>query len=181
MLTVLFISCSWAQEASSTKEEGSTLDVAIAYYEQIIVTAAVQIPEEYYTFRPTTEVRSLGELLAHIAQSNFAMVAIAKGESDSVWDITPTKLEVIKALKKSFEHLLEARENMTKAEKKKLVQFMGAMQPAGGVLDSSVLHSLIHYGNVIVYMRLKGLVPPSWEDVDIKNDSYSLKKKSEEE
>jgi len=180
LLTVLFINCTWAQETSSTEEQGSTLDIAIAYYEQIIVTAAVQIPEEYYSFRPTPEVRSLGELLAHIAISNFEMVAIAKDESDPVLEITLTKPEIIKALKKSFEYLLEARKNMTKAEKEKLVQFMGLMQPAGGVLDSSVLHSLIHYGNVIVYMRLKGLVPPSWEDVELENDSYSLKKKSKE-
>ena len=179
--TVLFINCAWSQETSSTPAQGSTLDVAIAYYEQIIVTAATQIPEEYYSFRPTPEVRSLAELMAHIAESNFEMVAIAKDESEPISEITLTKPKIIQALKKSFKYLLEARKNMTKAQKEKMVQFMGSMQPAGGVLDSSILHSLIHYGNVIVYMRLKGLVPPSWEDVELEDDSYSLKKGSKKE
>ncbi len=100
------------------------------------------------------------------------MIAIARGESESISEIVPTKPEIIKALKKSFERLLKARENMTKIEKEMLVKFIRVMQLAGGILDSSVLHSLIHYSNVIVHMRLKGIVLPSWKDVDVENDSY---------
>lgn len=175
---VFFINFSWAQEKSLTKEQISAIDVAAAYYEQIIVIAATQIPEAYYSFRPTPEVRSMGELIAHIAEENFEMVATAKGESAPISEINLTKPEIIKGLKKSFNYLLEARKNMTKEQKGTLVEFMGTMQPASGVLDSSVLHSLNHYGNLVVYMRLKGLVPPSWESVNLEDNSLSLQKKS---
>lgn len=177
LCTIFFINFSWAQEKKSSEEQVSSIDVAAAYFEQIIVIAATKIPEAYYSFRPTPKVRSLGELIAHIAESNFEMVAIAKGESASSPKIPLTKSEIIKALKKSFKSLSEARKNMTKAQKETLVQFLGMKQPAGGVLDSSVLHSLQHYGNLVVYMRLKDIVPPSWEDVNLEDESLSLKKK----
>ncbi len=99
--------------------------------------------------------------MAHIAESNFQMAAIAKGETAPVTEVAPTKTEVVKALKESFEYSAEARKNMTQERKETLVKFMGNTQPAGNVLDFSVFHSLQHYGNVIVYMRLKGLIPPS--------------------
>ena len=119
------------------------------------------MPEEYYTFRPTPEVRSFGELISHIAESNFEMAAIALGEAAPMQKVAPTKTEALEAIKSSFDYLAKARENMTKQQKETMVKFMGGSQPAGNVLDFTIFHSLQHYGNVIVYMRLKGMVPPS--------------------
>jgi uncharacterized damage-inducible protein DinB len=160
-LTTLFLNFSWSQEINLPEEPMASVDIAALYVPNTIITAAKQMPEEYYTFRPTQEVRSFGELMAHIAESNFEMAAIGKGETAPVLDVVPTKTEVIKALEDSFDYSAKAREDMTKERKEILVKFMGGTQPAGNVLDFSVFHSLQHYGNVIVYMRLKGLIPPS--------------------
>ncbi len=59
---------------------------------------------------------------------------------------------------------------MTTQRKETMVKFMGGNQPAGNVLDFSVFHSLQHYGNVIMYMRMKGLVPPSSQPENPGND-----------
>ena len=161
IMTILLFNYTWSQQGDIPEEPMTSVDIAALYVPQLIITAAKQMPEEYYSFRPTPDVRSFGELMAHIAESNFEMTAIAKGESPPVTKVNPTKTEIIKALETSFDYAAKTRTEMTKEQKETLVQFMGAKQPAGNVLDFSVFHSLQHYGNVIVYIRLKGLIPPS--------------------
>jgi uncharacterized damage-inducible protein DinB len=163
LLTSLFFNVSWAQEIKLPEKPMASVDIAALYIPGTIIKAAEQMPEDYYTFRPTQEVRSFGELIAHIAESNFEMSAIAMGEDSPMLKVVPTKTEALEALKKSFDYYAKARENMTQQRRETLIKFMGGSQPAGNVLDFSVFHCLQHYGNVIVYMRLKGLVPPSSE------------------
>ena len=164
VLTIFFFNFSWAQEGNLPDEPMSSVDFAAPYVLQTIITAARQMPEDYYTFRPTAEVRSFGELMAHIAESNFIMTAIAKGEASPVIEVVPTKAEVIKALEISADYYAKARSQMSKERKKEVVKFMGNEHTAGNVLDFLIFHSLQHYGNVIVYMRLKGLIPPSSQE-----------------
>ena len=164
LFTIGIFNASCAQELKSTQKPMASVDIASLYTPATIIAAAQQMPEEFYSFRPTPELRSFGELIAHIAESNFQMVAIAKGEVNPMSKVATTKTEVIEALKKSFDYAAEARKNMTTEQKEKMVKFMGGDQPAGNVIDFSVFHSLQHYGNVIVYMRLKGLVPPSSQE-----------------
>lgn len=164
LLTTLFLNFSYAQEVNLPEEPMASVDIAALYVPNTIITAAKQMPEEFYTFRPTPEVRSFGELMLHIAESNFEMTAIAKGDTAPILEVVPTKAEVIKTLEASFDYSAKARESMTKEQEETMVKFMGGTQPAGNVLDFSVFHSLQHYGNVIVYMRLKGLIPPSTQE-----------------
>ena len=178
LLTILFFNLSWAQEINSPEEPMASVDIAALYIPHTIITAAQQMPEEYYTFRPTPDVRSFGELMAHMAESNFQMTATAKRETAPVPEVVPTKTEVIKALEASFDYYAKAREHMTKEQKEILVKFMGGTQPAGNVLDFLIFHSLQHYGNVIVYMRLKGLIPPSSQESP-GNDPVKQKSKQE--
>lgn len=175
LLTMLFFNSSWTQEINFPEEPMASVDIAALYIPSTIITAAIQMPEEYYSFRPTPEVRSFGELMAHIAESNFEMAAIAKGETAPVSEVTPTKTEVIKALETSFNYSTKAREDITKERKETFVKFMGGSQPAGNVLDFSVFHSLQHYGNVIIYMRLKGIIPPSSQPENPGSDPVPVK------
>lgn len=164
LLAICIVNNSYAQEVKLPQEPMASIDIASLYTPATIIVAAQQMPEEFYSFRPTPELRSFGELLAHIAESNFQMGAIAKGEANPMSNVVPDKAEVIEALKKSFDYTAEARKNMTQERKGTMVEFMGGSQPAGNILDFSVFHSLQHYGNVIIYMRLKGLVPPSSQE-----------------
>lgn len=170
LLTTLFFNVSWAQEIKMPEKSMASVDIAALYVPGTIIKAAQQMPEEYYTFRPTPEVRSFGELMAHIAESNFQMCAIARGETSPMLKAVPTKNEVLEALKKSFDYSAEARKNMSTTQKETIVKFNGGNQSAGNVLDFSVFHCLQHYGNIILYMRLKGLVPPSSQPGNPGND-----------
>lgn len=159
--TTLFFNIAWAQEANLPKEPNTSIDKATRYIRHAIITAANQMPENFYSFRPSPDVRTFGELMAHIAESNFEMTAIAKGDTATVLNVAPIKSEVIKALEKSFDYSAKTRKEMTKERKETLVKFMDRTETSGNILDFSVFHSLQHYGNVVVYMRLKGLIPPS--------------------
>lgn len=164
LLAICVFNISFAQDVKSPDKPMASVDVASLYTPATIIVAAQQMPEEHYSFRPTPELRSFGELMAHIAESNFEMGAIAKGEDNPMPQVGTSKTEVLEALQESFEYSAEARRNMTIERRETPVKFMGGSQPAGNVLDFSVFHSLQHYGNVIVYMRLMGLVPPSSQE-----------------
>jgi uncharacterized damage-inducible protein DinB len=164
LLTTFLFNVSCAQEKNLPEQPMSSVDIAASYSPGAIIKSAEQMPEEYYTFRPTPDVRSFGELIVHIAESNFQMGAIALGKTAPMSKVNPTKKDALEALKKSFDYCADARKNMTKEQKEKVVKFMGGSQSAGNVLDFTVFHSLQHYGNIIVYMRLKGLVPPSSQE-----------------
>lgn len=164
LLAILFFNFSLAQKIDLPKKSMTSVDIAALYNLQSIILAAKQMPEEYYAYRPTKDIRSFGELMAHIAESNFEMTAIAKKEKAPVLKVIPNKKDVAKALENSFNYLLDARKNMTTEQKERLVKFMGNDQPASNVLDFSIFHSLQHYGNAVVYMRLKGLIPPSSQE-----------------
>lgn len=176
LLATFLCNILFAQKIDLPKNEMSSVDIAALYSPQSIIAAAKQMPEKYYTFRPTKETRSFGELMAHITESNYEMTAIAKQEKAPIVKIASNKTDVVKALENSFTYLLDARKNMKTEQKEKLVKFMGNEQPAGNVLDFSIFHSLQHYGNAIVYMRLKGFVPPSSQE-NPGNDSVPVKKK----
>lgn len=164
LAALIICSFGWAQQINLPQEPMGSVDIAALYIPSTIIAAAEQMPEDSYAFRPTPDVRSFGELIAHIAESNFEMCVIAKGESTPVPTVGPTKTIALKALQDSFACSAAARKNLTPQQKERLVKFMGGTQPARNVLDFSVFHSLQHYGNIIVYMRLKGLVPPSSQE-----------------
>ena len=164
LVAIGIFNASCAQELKSPQKPVASVDIASLYIPSTILVAAQQMPEEFYSFRPSPELRSFGELMTHIAESNFQMVAIAKGEANPMSEAGTTKKEVIEALQKSFDYSAEARKNMSTEQKGKMVKFMGGDQTAGNIIDFSVFHSLQHYGNVIIYMRLKGLVPPSSQE-----------------
>jgi len=121
---------------------------------------AEQMPEENYNFKATPDVRTFGELMAHIAdtQANLCSTA-AGGEKKAVNAASKTtKADLVAALKESSAICDAAFDSLT-AET--------ATQPAGmgrsrlALLEFNTGHSNEEYGYGSVYMRLKGVVPPS--------------------
>lgn len=163
-MTILLFNYTWSQQGNLPEESMTSVDIAALYVPQLIITAAKQMPDEYYTFRPTPEVRSFGELMAHIAKSNYQLAALAKGETVPVAEVALTKAEIIKALEGASNYYAKTRAEISKERKKVLVKFMGHDQSAENVLDFVIFHSLEHYGNAVVYMRLNGLIPPSSQE-----------------
>ena len=130
-----------------------------------VVKSAEQMPEEHYSFKPTPEVRSFGELLGHIANANYMICSIATGaENPNKVNIEKTvtaKADLRKAVDDSFAFCDAQFAAMTDQKGLEMVQMFGRQQPRLNVLHFNNAHDMEHYGNIVTYMRLKGLVPPS--------------------
>ena len=130
-----------------------------------IMKAAAQVGEDLYAFKPTPEVRSMGALFGHIADANFMICAAASGEKPTMSDIEKTKTakkELIAALEASFAFCESAFSGMTGARANETVKFLlPGTHTRLGILAFNNAHDFEHYGNIVTYMRLKGMVPPS--------------------
>ncbi len=137
---------------------------ASAYVTAMFTQAAEQMSEEDYAFKPTPEVRTFGQILAHVADSNYVFCSRAKGEAPPAGDIETTKTtkaEIQKALSESLAYCDGVLAGMTDERASATAEFMGKARPVLAILMFRAHHSLLHYGNVITYMRLRGKVPPS--------------------
>jgi uncharacterized damage-inducible protein DinB len=122
------------------------------------------VSEADYAFKPTPEVRSFGQLIGHVADSNYGICATAAGEKPPVGDVEKTKTakaDLQKALADSFAYCDKIWASMAGPKGMEMVKFFGGEQPRLAVLAFNTSHDFEHYGNIVTYMRLKGMVPPS--------------------
>jgi uncharacterized damage-inducible protein DinB len=130
-----------------------------------VIRAAEKMPESAYDFKPTPEVRSFGQLIGHIADDQYAYCSAIKGENkpSELERTSPPKTEMVPALKSAFAYCDSAYESLADTLATDKVKFRGRYVPKLTVFTLHAGHAWEHYGNVVVYMRLKGLVPPSSE------------------
>lgn len=131
-----------------------------------LLLSAEKVPEEYYSFKATDAVRSYGQIIGHIADSQYAMCSIVRGEKNPAENIEKpktSKADLIAALKGAFAYCDRAYDRMTDASAGQMVKFRGSDTTQLGVLTANLIHSGLHYGNLITYMRLKNIVPPTSE------------------
>ena len=130
-----------------------------------LVKSAEQMSEADYAFKPTPEVRSFGQLVGHVANANYMICAMALGDkSPAAADIEKTvtgKAALAKALGDAVAFCEGAMAKLTAASALEEVKVFGTAQPRLAVFALNNSHNMEHYGNMVTYMRLKGLVPPS--------------------
>jgi uncharacterized damage-inducible protein DinB len=130
-----------------------------------VTAAAEQVPDSSYSYRPVPTVRTFGQLIAHIAGSQDMFCAMALGDkanaSDAIEKTTTGKAALVAALKASTAHCQKAYA-MTDADamKRTVTVFAGERSALWALLYSTV-HDNEHYGNIVTYMRMLGMVPPS--------------------
>jgi hypothetical protein len=150
-------------------EKGSvsaTMTEAISGYTQIktiMLASAEKMPAENFSFKPAPKIRSYGELFTHVAQVQFALCGRLSGTPmGRMAPITATtKEEVIAVLKKSFDACDAANASVTEAN---ALEISGGGFMRGskiGTIQKNVAHDNELYGQMVVYMRMKGIVPPS--------------------
>ena len=132
-----------------------------------IIASAEKMPEEQYSFKPTPDVRSFGELIGHVANTQYNFCAPArKIESPNKTNIeksATTKAALVAAVKEAFAFCDPAYEMSADSAMSEEVKFGARTVASGYSLTFNVAHNFEHYGNMVTYMRLKGLVPPSSE------------------
>jgi uncharacterized damage-inducible protein DinB len=128
-----------------------------------LVRSAEEMPEASYSWRPTPEVRSFGELIGHVANVQYMFCSAASGvESPNRTDFekVTAKAELVQAIRDAMAFCDEAY-RMDDARAMESVNFFGQDGTRLWVLEFNTTHNNEHYGNAVTYLRMKGLVPPS--------------------
>jgi uncharacterized damage-inducible protein DinB len=129
-----------------------------------ITKAAEMMPEADYSFKPTPEVRSFGQVLGHIANS-IGMICLAPTGAKSPLtgdaEKLATKAETAKALSDAFAACDKAWAGVSPSWNTEIVDLFGSKQSKMAVIAFNTSHLFEHYGNLVTYLRLKKLVPPS--------------------
>lgn len=131
-----------------------------------VIAAAQKMPEENYSFRPTPEVRSFGQLVGHVADAQYGICSMALGEPGPMKNIEKTKTskaDLVSSLKDAVDYCNKVFDGMTDAQGSQVVKMMGYNVAKLTVLSVNTAHMDEHYGNMVTYLRMKGIVPPSSE------------------
>jgi uncharacterized damage-inducible protein DinB len=132
-----------------------------------IVKAAEKMPEEHYAFKPVPEVRSYGQLLGHIADASFMICSRAAGTDNpsktSTEKTATTKAALAKALNEAFAYCDGVFAKLDDTSGAEMIKFFTGPQPKLSALSFNTAHNFEHYGNLVTYLRMKGIVPPSSE------------------
>lgn len=131
-----------------------------------IVATADQLDDAMYAYRPTDDVRTAGELLAHIANAQYAFCSSAAGEENpnqgvNLEQTATTKAEIVAALDTAIAYCDGVYDAMTDADGAVVRSFFGNQMAASGILAFNTAHNYEHYGNLVTYMRMNGITPPS--------------------
>ena len=170
-LTLLLVGVGGAAPAPAQTPDPLSAEVRWMYgtIKNNLLKLAEKMPAEDYSFRPTPDVETFARRLAHIADANRNVCSGLNGERRPLGAASKTsKTELVAALKESFAYCDAVFDSLTDATAKE----MGSSRLGGpfppeptrsrlATLYSLVRHSNEMYGYMAVYLRLKGIVPPT--------------------
>jgi uncharacterized damage-inducible protein DinB len=167
MLTIALASFAHAQIAPDLPNPGTspnpltnTLSLFRSNMQDKIMKAADMMPESKYSYRPTPEVRSFAEILNHLADISYILCSNAKGEAPPPPAAArSSKAEIIASLKGSFDYCDGAFSAFKDARLNDPADFFGHRTNKMFLLTQVGNHDALHYGNLVTYLRINGLVP----------------------
>jgi uncharacterized damage-inducible protein DinB len=135
-----------------------------------ITGAAEKMPAAHFSFRPTPDVRTYAELFGHTMQAQFGYCSTVKGVGNptavkELEKIVTDKAGVIQMVKDAFDYCDDVFAKLTNDNALEIIT--GGAPPnqrqlaRANQLTMLVVHGNEHYGNLVTYMRIKGIVPPS--------------------
>jgi uncharacterized damage-inducible protein DinB len=151
--------------AAAANPISTSLDRGYERVKKFVLGAAEEMPADQYSFKPTPEVRSFGQILGHVADASYMFCGTAKKEPKSnrpsAEKSATTKADLKKALTEAFAYCDAVYAASTDATLTQPIDLFGGKMPKFSALDINVAHDNEHYGNLVTYLRLKKLVPPS--------------------
>jgi uncharacterized damage-inducible protein DinB len=132
----------------------------------VVVAAAEKMPEETYSFKPTPDIRTFGQLVGHLADSQYYFCSSVEGgakPAGTAEKSKTSKAELVAALKEAVSYCTKTYAGMTDAKGSEMMKLMNQDFAKLTVLSANTAHDYEHYGNMVTYMRLKGVVPPTSE------------------
>lgn len=139
---------------------------AYEYLKGVLLGSAEKMPEESYDFRPTEGVRTFSELLGHVTDAQYLFCSIATGEKNPAPKGDKPKIskaDRIAAMRDAFAYCDKAHAGTTKETASQMRKFMGGDLTRLEMLTANNMHTIEHYGNIVTYLRMNKIVPPSTE------------------
>lgn len=150
----LLVVCALVFSATTAAaQEPNILDGLRGGFDEVhsaVAKSAEMVPADKYTYRPVSTVRTFGELVVHVADSYAWYCARASGRTVQ-WSDAIEKGKTDKAT--LTQKLKESQAVCTAA--------YGSAGSNAGQLMANIAHTNLHYGNIVTYLRMLGLVPPT--------------------
>jgi hypothetical protein len=129
-----------------------------------LLAEAERMPDDGYAFKATPATATFGSRVVHVIDAQFMICSAIKGEKKNSETAGKTsKADIMAGLKASFAYCDGAYSSMTDAHVTDLVNVFGHPQTKLTALWDNLAHDEEMYGYMAVYLRLKGLVPPTSE------------------
>ena len=172
LFCLCFVWQGYAQEQDKLDPMAATIDQWFTMIEQSFIALADAMPADKYDFKPTKgkfeNVRTFAEQVKHVACANFAFfnqiekITPPAACSSGGPDPAKTKPELMKYLRDSFEYAQRVLKTMTSANALEPVSGpYGGNSTRLGITTLAVWHASDHYGQLVVYLRMNGIVPPA--------------------
>ena len=149
-----------AQSATPT----SFLTPAKATWEStrdLVIGIVEAMPEDKYDFKATPAVRSFREIVIHLVGENYLFFGRVAGENlGNPAQNLKTRAELIKALRDSYEYGTKVWASLTEEKAREMIEVRGQKVQRWSPILGAIQDNMNHYGNLVVYVRLNGLVPP---------------------
>jgi len=161
LVALCLASAAHAQSGPSAANEAKQ---AYNRVKTVLTRAAEKIPDADYSFKATPDVRTIGALIGHIADAQGRFCAGITGAQPPASAASKTaKADLVAALQESFSACDKAVDSLTDSNALEAVGSGRMQRTRIGAIYGMLIHSNEEYGYLAVYMRLKGVVPPSSE------------------
>lgn len=158
-------SASAQQKASGANPAAAGIGNVHEMVKRYVIGAAELVPEERYSYQPTKDVRTFGQLVAHIVDAQNNLCSSAKGSATPYSDATEKsvtkKADLLVKLRESFAACDAVYGSTTDAALANRAEIFGSAGSVAQALSFNAAHNWEHYGNMATYMRMMGIVPPS--------------------
>ena len=127
---------------------------------------AEAMPEEHYNFKPTPEISSFGEQIVHAAGAAFFFASKIKGEENPMKEFKAegkSKAEIKDFLTRSFDYAESALAGLSDEEAAKKIPLFGELTLTKAETFLTLRDHITHHrGQMVIYLRLKGIKPPQY-------------------
>ncbi|HMQ05766.1 MAG TPA: DinB family protein [Saprospiraceae bacterium] len=129
----------------------------------IIMYTAEKMPESLYNYTPASDVRTFGQQIQHIIESNyfFCNQILEEGKTIDTEAMAGSKSKLLNALSESIRYCEMAHSQLGEKSSLEKLPFQGQLKPKLEILNTNIMHNIMHYGNLVIYLRMNGFVPPT--------------------
>ena len=127
----------------------------------LVVGIVEVMPEDKYDFKPTPNVRTFRDNVIHLVAENYLFFGRVAGENlGNPAQNLKGRDELVKALRESYDYGAKVWAGLTEEKALEIIEVRGQKVQRWSAILAAIQDNMGHYGNLVVYVRLNGLVPP---------------------